>query len=145
MRGRCRFLRTTRGRSYFAQVALEIHPGGGTVAVVDALPDQVNADEGEVNRVTAPTWVAAALGGIQASLGHARQAGVLSAGCRAALTELVGSPVDTREDVVRCAAGLAVWDALGSTEPAPEVEFNGQGWVLVFPAGIPGPVQRMSR
>lgn len=145
MRGRYRFLRTKGGVSYFARVGLEVLPLGEKVEVAEALPERVDADEGEVNRRSAPTWVAAALEGIRASLAHAQQSGMLATGCRAVLDELVGSPVDTGEDVVRCAAGLAVWDALGFSELTPQAEFDGQKWKLVFPTAIPSQAQRTSR
>ena len=112
---------------------------------VDALPERVDPDAGEVNGRTAPSWVAAALEGIRATLAHARQAGVLATGCRLALEKVVGSLIDTREDTVRCAAGLAVWEALGSPACAPDAEFDGQSWNLVFPAPVGSPVQGTSR
>jgi hypothetical protein len=145
MRGYCRFLRTKGGRSYFARVWLEVLPGGETVKVVDALPESVDPDAGEVNRHTAPGWVAAALEGIRATLAYAQQTGVLVTGCSVALEKMVGSVVDTRDDVVRCAAGLAVWDALGSPGLAPEADFDGQGWKLVFPTRVPGPAQGIAQ
>jgi hypothetical protein len=145
MRGLCRFLRTRAGRTYFAKVGLEVQPGAETMEVVDALPEHVDADAGEVNRHSASAWVAAALDGIWATLAYAQQVGVLAAPCRVQIDQLVGSPVDTREDVVHCAAGLAVWDAVGAPSPGPEENFDGQEWSLVFPARVPSPVQGTSR
>jgi hypothetical protein len=145
MRGHYSFLRTTGGRSYFARVWVEVDPGGETLDVEDALPERVDPDTGEVNRQSAPGWVAAALEGIQATLAHARQAGILTKGCRVVLEKVVGSVVDTREDTVRCAAALAVWEAFGSPACAPEAEFDGQNWKLVFPASVGIPVQGLSR
>lgn len=142
MTGHYRFLRTKGGRSYFARVGVEIQAGGEEIEVVDGLPEATNPDKGEVNRHSAPHWVVAALEGIRTSLDHARQSGVLTTGYRAVLDELVGSVVDTREDVVRCAAGLAVWEALGLPDLSPEAEFDGQKWKLVFPAHVPSPAQR---
>lgn len=144
MTGHHRFLHT-RGRSYFARVWVEASADGETVDVVDALPDSVNAEAGEFNRRTAPTWVAAALDGIRQTATYARQTGLLGAGCRVELTRLVGSVLDTRDDVVRCAAALAVWDGLGLPGPLPEVEFDGQSWRVRFPARVPGPVEGITR
>lgn len=140
MMGHYRFLHT-RGRSYFARVWVEASAVNGTVEVVDTLPDPVNAEVGEFNRRTAPTWVAAALDGIRQTATYARQACLLGVGCRGELTKLVGSVLDTRDDVVRCAAALAAWDGLGLPGPASEVEFDGQNWRVQFPARVPGPVE----
>src|SRR5438128_3995692 len=82
MRGHYRFLRTKGGRCYFADVCVDIQLGGETMEAVDALGEHVDPDHGEVNRQTAPTWVAAALEGIQAAVAHAQHAGVLTSGCR---------------------------------------------------------------
>lgn len=140
MKSNCRFLRVKEGISYFAQVWLDLCPGGESIEIVNALPEQVNADTGEANQQSAPMWVAAALNGIRAALAHAQQVGVLTTGCRVDLLKLVGSFIDTREDVVRCAAALAVWQGLGSPPFAPEAEFDGQRWDLLFPkqpSGLP--------
>jgi hypothetical protein len=145
MRGHYRFLQTKRGKCYFAQVWVNVQPGGETFEAVDALPERVDSDQGEVNLRTAPTWVTAALEGIRATLPHARQTGVLATGCLVVLEKLVGSVIDTREDTIRCAAGLAVWDALGSPACAPEAEFDGRSWNLIFPACIGSPAQGISR
>src|SRR5439155_110972 len=73
-----RFLRTKGGKSSFARVWLDIEPGGDTVEVVDALPERVDWEAGEVNRQSAAGWVAAALESIRATLTYAREAGVLA-------------------------------------------------------------------
>ncbi len=112
--------------------------------VLDALPEKVDHDAGEVNGQTAPGWVTAALDGIRATLAYARRANVVVTGCRAMLNKIVGTTVDTRDDVVRCAAGLAVWDALGSPVPPPDVKYDGDKWDLDFPAPIPTPVHGRS-
>jgi hypothetical protein len=124
-----------------ARVGLVIHVGGERIEVGDGLPRITSPDKAKMNYQFAPDWVTAALEGIRESLVQARQAGVLTTGCRAVLEELLGTLLDTREDVVRCAAGLAVWEALGVPEMAPEAEFDGQTWRLVFPAKIPSPAQ----
>ena len=134
MKGCYRFLRTRGGKCSFARVWVDVQPGGQILDVRDALPEQVDREAGEVNRGSAPTWVVAALEGIRATLVHAQQGGILATGGRAILCKLVGSVIDTREDAIRCAAGLALWDALGSPPCAPEAEFDGQCWKLVFPA-----------
>ena len=74
MIGHYRFLRTKGGRCYFADVCVDIQLGGETMEAVDALGEHVDPDHGEVNRQTAPTWVAAALEGIQAAVAHAQHA-----------------------------------------------------------------------
>jgi hypothetical protein len=145
MKGQYRFLRTTDGKSRFARVCVDVQPGGETTEVVDALPERVDSDAGEINQRTAPTWVAAALEGIRATLTYARQVGVLSTGCRVALEKVVGTVTDTREDTVRCAAGLAVWQALESPGCGPETQFDGRDWNLVFPETVERPAQGMSR
>ena len=137
MTGHHRFLHTHHGKSFFARVWVEVHDHGWD-EIVDALPDLVNSEAGEFNRHSAPTWVAAALNGIGQALNHARQTGLLGAVCRLELTRLIGSVLDTRDDVVRCAAALAAWDGLGLPGPGPEAEFNGQSWELQFPAAILG-------
>jgi hypothetical protein len=134
MKGYYRFLRTRRGKCSFACVWVDVEFGGESLTAEDALPEQVDREAGEYNQRSAPTWVAAALEGIQAALAHARQVGIVANGCRVTLCKLVGSVIDTREDAIRCAAGLAVWDALGAPPCAPEAEFDGQSWRLVFPA-----------
>lgn len=144
MRGHYRFLQTKKGRCYFARVWVDVQPGGEKIELVDALPECADLDAGEVNRRTAPNWVAAAIEGIRATLNYARQIGVLATGCHVTLEKLQGSAIDTREDTVRCAAGLAVWQALGSPASAPEAEFDGESWKLVFPASVGSPVQGFS-
>jgi hypothetical protein len=144
MKGHYRFLQTKGGRCYFAQVWVTVQLGGETIEAVDALPERVDPDQGEVNRRTAPTWVTAALSGIRATLAHARQTGVLTRGCLVTLEKLVGSVIDTGEDAVQCAAGLAVWDTLGSPACAPKAQFDGHSWNLVFPACIESPAQGTS-
>src|ERR1700733_8843423 len=82
MRGHCRLVRTKAGVTAFARVWVEARSGGDAVEVIDALPDQVNHHEGEVNRRTAPEWVEAALEGIRTAVAQARARGLLGAGCR---------------------------------------------------------------
>src|SRR5260370_24878271 len=101
MKGHGRFLRTKGGRSYFASAWVDLQPGGETLEAVEALPERVDADAGEVNLRTAPTWVAAALEGIRATLFPARQAGGFASGCRVAFKRVVGSVLASREDTVR--------------------------------------------
>ncbi len=139
MKGNCRFLRTKAGKSYFASVGLEVLPDGNGVTVEDALPQKVDADAGEVNRHTAARWVSAAQAGIHDAVDHARGLGLLAAGCRIQLTKLIGSFVDTREDVVHCAAALAFWQAIGGPEPGPTVAFESEAWKVLFPASVGNP------
>jgi hypothetical protein len=145
MRGRYRFLQTKAGKTYFGRVGLEVQPGSETMEIVDALPDKVNTEEGEANRHTDPSWVVAALDGIRATMAYAQQMGLQVAGHRVVLDELIGSLVDTRDDVIRCAAGLALWEALNTPRPAPKAEFDGQRWNLVFPARSPTAVQEITQ
>jgi hypothetical protein len=130
-------MRVQDGSTYFSRVEVEITPGGAVVEVVDALPEEVDTSNGEVNRLIEPAWVSAALDGIRDVLSRAGQNGPSASGCRAALVRLIGTVADTREDVIRCAAGLAAWNALGADSPAPEAVFDGRRWVLQYPAPIP--------
>src|SRR5262245_47454137 len=132
MRGHCRFLRVKAGVSYFAQVEVEVQPGGEEVEIVYSLPEKVDFREGEANFQTAPSWVEAALEGIHDVLDYARGAGVLATGCRVELVKVVGTVADTREDAIRCAAGLATVQGLGQPELMAEAEFDGKKWTLRF-------------
>jgi hypothetical protein len=134
-----RFLRCKDGKTYFARVGLDVCPNGNGITVEDALPPKADADAGEVNANTAPTWVAAARDGIRTAVEHARDRGLVPGGCHVRLTELVGTLVDTREDVIRCAAALAAWQAIGAPEPGPDTAFNGVAWTLLFPASVGHP------
>ena len=144
MKGHCRFLRVQGGKCYFAHVELDVFPDSNGITLDETMPEKVNADAGEVNEQTAPTWVASAQEGIHAAIDQARPLGLLPGGCRVRLTKLVGSFVDTREDVVRCAAALATWQGLGGPEPGPEAVFNGQVWNLLFPAAVGKPAREKS-
>ena len=144
MTGNCRFLRVRGGICYFAQVRVEVYPGHAPLEVEDQLPEQVDAEIGEVNRQTAPTWVPAALEGIRATVAEAAARGTLPSGGKVALTRLVGSFVDTRDDVVRCAAILAAWEGLGLPEPSPEVVFDGQAWTVRWPVRLENPVHEIT-
>lgn len=140
MRGHCRFLRTKGGASYFAQVEVEVQPVGQELEIVYSLPEQVDFGEGEVNWETARSWVEAGLEGARDALTFARDAGVLRAGCRVELVKVVGTPADTREDVVRCAAGLAAVQGLGCPELTAEARLDGNQWTLHF--SYPSAAQR---
>ena len=144
MIGECRFMRVKGGITHFAHVEVEITPGGQMVEVVDALPEQVDPDNGEVNRRSEPSWVGAALDGIRDVLGRAWRNGPSGAGCRASLVRLVGTAADTREDIVRCAAGLAAWQALGAEGTGPNAVFDGRRWVLHYPATVPSSADGVS-
>ncbi len=139
MNGDYRFLRVKAGVSHFAHVGVEMTPGGTAREVVDDTPRSVNRDSGEANRPSAPSWVSAALDGMREVLDAAARAGVGPAGYRAALVKLVGTAADTRDDVVRCAAGLATWQALGSPEPVPEAVYSDDAWSLHFPNRVARP------
>ena len=139
MKANYRFLRVKAGKSYFAQLELNVLPDGNGVTFENASPEKPNVDAGEMNVHTAPTWVSAAQEAIRDAVDHARAQGLLPAGCHVRLVKLIGSFVDTRDDVVRCAAALAAWQGVGGTEPRPEAEFDGTTWRLLFPASVGSP------
>ena len=134
MKGQSRFLKTEAGISYFARVWVEAEVAGTGVQVENALPEITEAGSGEVNRNSAQDWVDAALDGMRAAGEFARGSNGSNGGHRLKLTRLVGTDVDTRADVVRCAAALAAWQALGVAANAPEPQFDGREWTLAFPA-----------
>ncbi len=142
MRGEHRFLRTKSGVSYFARVEVEIVTGETNSEVEDALPDNVDTNAGEVNSRVQPSWVQAALEGIRAAMDRTGQNGSAHGHYHASLIRLQGTISDTREDVIRCAAGLAAWKALGSEGPAPETAFDGKHWVLEYRTPVLGPAER---
>lgn len=123
---------------------MDVAPTTGLTEVIDVLPDAVDQDAGEVNRRAAPAWVVAALDGIREALDAARVAGGDTTPRLARLVKLVGADADTRDDAIRCAAGLATWEALGSPQPGPEVTFDGRGWSLRYPVAVIRPAQAIA-
>jgi hypothetical protein len=56
---------------------------------------------------------------------------MLTHGCRIVAKRICETLVDTSEDVVACAAGLATWWAIcGESREAPILVFEGGGWTL---------------
>lgn len=137
MKGQCRFLRVQSGITHFARVQVQVHPGDDVLEIEDGLPESIDPGKGEVNRQANPTWVDAALNGIREAVQLGQQQGAIHTGCRVVLTRLVGTAVDTRPDAVFCAAGLAIWDALGNPSPALQAYFDGEHWNLMLPTPDP--------
>ena len=76
MKGQHRFLHIRNGVTSFAHVEVEAGPGYKEgLAVVDELPENPDAGEGEVNWQTASTWVDAAIDGMQQALAMAHSVG----------------------------------------------------------------------
>jgi hypothetical protein len=161
MKGEYRFRKVQGGRMYFARVEVEVVPCGDAVAVVNGLPETADPDAGEVRRGLDPSWEEAALDGIRIALGWAGYDGsqaepvlkkvplaplaAVGSGSRAVLLRLVGTLADTRPDVIRCAAALATWRALGAAGPEPEFSFDGRLWSLSFRAAQPAPSEGAAR
>jgi hypothetical protein len=147
MKSQHRFLQVRNGVTYFAHVEVEATELGTTSAIEDHLPDHPNAAEGEANKQTAPHWVKAAMQGMQEAVQFARDHGVTVPAWRLALTKLLGTPVDTREDVVRCAAYLATLSALGHQDALPcgKVVFGNGQWTVQFPSLTASSVQGTSQ
>ncbi|MEZ4449988.1 MAG: hypothetical protein R3B09_10960 [Nannocystaceae bacterium] len=120
MNARRRFLQTRSGVTAFAEVEVRLVPAAAPAAV-DRLDPAAGA--------CAPSWIAAALRGAlrvaEALVARGRIAAV-----EVQLVSLRGSPVDTREDAVECAAALAVWEAAAILDPPPEPVFAAGRWSL---------------
>jgi len=127
------FLRTIGGISYFARVWVEIDINSGTVEVVDAIGGNANPDEGEFDAATSPSWVTAALESVREATEYLTTAGFIQNGCIVRIVRLVGSVVDSREDVVACAAALATWQIVCPQLPLPEPVFANGAWNLKYP------------
>ncbi len=130
MKGQCRFLKTEAGITFFARAWVDAEAAGSGAGVENALPEATEAGSGEVARRSEPSWVEAALDGMRAVSEYTHADGEY----RLRLIRLVGTAVDTRADVVRCAAALAAWQALGVAATPPEPQFDGREWTLAFPA-----------
>jgi len=144
MKGQHRFLHVHNGITSFAHVEVLAAEGTGEgPAVVEDLPEHPRADEAEVNRRTAGSWVDAACDGIHQAVAVAESRGIPLHGWQFRLTRLLGTPVDTRADAVRCAALLATLAALGppATLPAGKVVFDGRWWSVHFPFAVADAVQ----
>jgi len=128
-----KFLRTVDGISYFARVWVEVDLDSGIVEVVDAIGRNANSNEGEYDAQTASSWVNAALEGASAAAEYLINAGFIQNGCLVRIMRLVGSIVDSREDVISCAAALATWQAACPHWPLPEPFFERGAWKLKYP------------
>jgi hypothetical protein len=128
-----RFMKTVGGITYFARVRFDVRAEGDELRIADSIPPAVNADAGEVTAATHPGWVAAALEGAREAA-HLLRARKSIRGARIDLVSLIGSVVDTREDVIRCAAHAAVWTALAPHEPPPAFALTGGEWRLALPS-----------
>jgi hypothetical protein len=128
-----KFLRTVDGISYFACVSVDVDVDSGSVKIVDAIGNNVDPEEGEFNANSAPSWVKAALAGASEAAEYLTNAGFVENGCIVRIVRLVGSVIDSREDVVACAAALATWQTLCPQLRLPEPVFEKGNWKVKYP------------
>ena len=122
-----RFLRTVNGTTYFALVSVHAEIGCGRIEAIALLgsPDET---AGEVSDAAEPTWVEAAIAGALLALNHLCDVGKITGGCQLQITRLVGSVLDTREDVVECAAVVATLLAIDNSYAGIKPTFDGYQW-----------------
>jgi hypothetical protein len=121
-----KILRTVGGITYFALVSVRVETcTEGTETIADlSEPDE---EAGEVSSTTEPTWVKAAIAGAMSAVDHLRKAGRIHDEYQIRITRIVGSVLDTRDDVVECAATIATllaFDGHCDIEPT----FDGTRW-----------------
>jgi hypothetical protein len=97
MRGQHRFLQTHNGITSFAHAEVQA-TSASVEEIVDRLPKDPNAAEGEVNRQSAAALVDVALDGIHDAVAHARVLGVALDNQQLAVVKLLGAQTDTSED-----------------------------------------------
>jgi hypothetical protein len=139
MKGNYRFLATRDGRTSFAYVEIEASKHTAQPAdIAEELCAIPNTDDGEVNRKSAPSWIDAAIRGIENALAFVQSCGVSLNGWHIRLMKVSGTPVDTREDAVECAAALATVNLMAKTAtlPAPQIAFDGGHWVVQYPVPV---------
>jgi hypothetical protein len=130
MKGKGRFLKTRGGRTYFAAVDVEVNESSGGIRVIESLGPADPAN-GVISREMEPAWVEAAMRGAQDIASRLAGDHILAHGCRIDVKRICGTLVDTSEDVVACAAGLATWQAIcGESREAPIPVFEDGRWTL---------------
>jgi hypothetical protein len=77
--------------------------------------------------------VKAALAGAREAAEYLANAGFVENGCVVRIVRLVGSVIDSREDVIACAATLATWQALCPQLRLPEPVFEKGNWKVKYP------------
>ena len=132
-----RFLKSKEGRSWFAKVAVRAAKQADGSRVLQAIPDKVKEGDGEVNMGSCPSWVLAAVEGASEALAVAEQSRRITEHFLVEITRVVGSLVDTNEDVVKCAAALATWQTLFPTacdEAQAQFDTNRKRWSVHYPS-----------
>lgn len=111
-----KFLKTSAGVTAFARVEVEFRSDAThrQVEVRLALAHEPKRDDGEVNEQTAPDWCRAAVVGVNTALSILADV----APGTILITRIQGTVVDTTEDAVACAAGLATARAFGRVQLA---------------------------
>jgi len=130
-----RFLRTLNHVTYYAHVWVQAEPAPSDIEVVNGIGPSVAEEDGEFSSETAPAWVEAALEGIRAAAAELIRIGCVPNGLNVKLCRLVGSVLDTREDVVACAAAVATWKAGCPELTPPEIVFSDDRWTVRSSAG----------
>jgi hypothetical protein len=131
-----RLLTCNEGCCSSAKVVVRVTRQADPSRVVQAIPEQVQAAEGEVNFASFPSWVVAAVQGAAEALARAEQSGRIPGHYLVEVARVVGSLVDTTEDTVKCAAAVATWRALFPTachEARPQVDPNTRRWSVHYP------------
>ena len=120
-----RFLKVREGICFFAAVWVEVIPEPAENRVVVAIPDNVNPDDGEVTLLTGRSWVLAAHRGAQLALDLLSAIDMLESKYLVKILKVVGTDIDTTEDVVLCSAALATCEAIAPQKPLFELVFDG--------------------
>lgn len=132
-----RLLKSKEGRCWFAKVAVRATQQAGDSRVLQAIPDKVKEDDGEVNMASCPSWVLAAVEGASEALAVAELSRRITDHFLVEITRVVGSLVDTTEDAIKCAAALATWQTLFPTachEAQPQIDTNTKRWSVHYPS-----------
>jgi hypothetical protein len=130
MIGDYKFSNVKNGIGYFARVVVEVQPFSDKGLVIDAIAQQVNRSQGEVNVKTHGDWVSAAVEGANETLRYLEGLGEINTYI-IKITKIIGIETDTTEDTVKVAASLATWQAINPNKPEPKTIFDGQ-WSVVF-------------
>jgi len=119
MIGTYKFLRSYRGRLYFARIRLEVNSSQVAGVVVERGRGLVDVPE---------IWVRAALNGARDAFG-APEIAEKGTGWSVVVEQIDGTVADTTEDTIECAAAIAVYAAILPESPCPEVIFEDR-WTL---------------
>jgi hypothetical protein len=92
---------------------------------------RLSANAGAENPHTPEGWLKAARIGAERALKKHAELGAAQVGL--AITQVLGTEVDTRDNTVEVAAFCAAWKALGRDESQLTLEFDGQ-WTVKFGA-----------